>query len=215
MWSRRAKKRPQSEAFDEAAAAETQDRDDVQGSEASSAQDHDEDMYPEADVSTSADLDAFWSTDGSVDRFNLWAHTPLATYVADSPVAGLVNQFPSWAPWDQAAYSLALTGPAPPVDLVSSGQLTKEESQLTVWGLTYKVSVAALDALQDILSEVDGTGHPLFDNTSLQRTESQRRRVIDLNIPMHQRTAQGNLFTEDLCRAESMRNNTFMEYSSQ
>jgi hypothetical protein len=134
VWSRRAKKRPQSEAFDEVEAAEAQDRDDVQGSEASSAQDHDEDMYPEADVSTSADLDAFWSMDGSVDRFNLWAHTPLETYVADSPIAGLVNQFPLWAPWDQAAYSLALTGPVPPVDLVSSGQLTKEESQLTVSG---------------------------------------------------------------------------------
>jgi hypothetical protein len=40
VWSRRAKKRPQSEAFDEVAAAETQDRDDMQGSEASSAQDH-------------------------------------------------------------------------------------------------------------------------------------------------------------------------------
>ena len=68
-----------------------------------------------------------------------------------------------------------------PVDLVLSGQLTKEESQLTAWGLTYKVSLAALDALQHIVTEVDQAGGPLFDVTALQRTETQRRRVIDLN----------------------------------
>ena len=82
-------------------------------------------------------------------------HTPLSTYVSESVVAGSINHFPSLDAIDTAAFSLALTGTVEPVDLVATGQLTKEEWNVSVSGLTYKVSAAALDALPRILAERD------------------------------------------------------------
>jgi hypothetical protein len=45
-------------------------------------------------------------------------HAPLSTYVSESVVAGSIHQPPSWDALDSAAFSLALSGPVEPVDLV-------------------------------------------------------------------------------------------------
>ena len=138
-WSR-TKKRTQVEAFDEAEAVtdpvQTAEAQESVESEALSAQDEfvsegsaaaaEASGYDEALLKLSAEMGS-----DRYGRTQTHTHTPLSACVEEGPLSGLLNPFPSWEPWDQAAYALALTGPVQPVDLVSGGQLTKEESQLT------------------------------------------------------------------------------------
>ena len=71
-----------------------------------------------------------------------------------------------------------------------------------------------MDALQELITERARTGHVTYDLQNLVKTEGQRRAIIDDNVPSHQRTARGNLFTDDQCKAESMRKNVVIDSRS-
>ena len=58
----------------------------------------------------------------------------LQNFVGRSSVGACLNVFPSWDALDQAAVDLARNGPVPPVDLVATGQFTREEAAFTAWG---------------------------------------------------------------------------------
>jgi hypothetical protein len=131
--------------------------------------------------------------------------------VERSSLGGCLNVFPSWDALDQAAVDLARNGPVPPVDLVATGQFTREEAALTAWGQLYKIQLAAMNALQKLITELDGNGAYMFYPHNLRKEEQVRRRVLQENIPPHQCTARGALYTTDQMEAAVMRKNPVID----
>ena len=131
--------------------------------------------------------------------------------VVSCSLAGTVEQFPGWSLLDVAATELAMFGRVAPLDLVSSGHLSAEESAISLWGQQYNISLSAQDRLQSIITAVDINGRPTFDVSNVVKTEVQRRKVVDSQVPMHQRTARGNLFTEATCEEQLMRRNVVID----
>jgi hypothetical protein len=131
--------------------------------------------------------------------------------VVSSSLAGTVQQLPMWSKLNLSAAELAMFGRVPPLDLVSSGHLSAEESAISLWGQQFNISVAAQDRLQSIITAVDVNGRPTFDVSNVVKTEVQRRRVVDSLVPAHQRTARGNLFTDSACEDQLMRKNVVLD----
>ena len=95
-----------------------------------------------------------------------------------SCVGECLNDFPSWDALYQAAIDLARNGPVPPVDLVATGHLTREEAGLMAWGQLYKIQLAAMNALHQIITELDGHGAYMFYPHNLRKEEHDRRNVL-------------------------------------
>ena len=131
--------------------------------------------------------------------------------VVSSSLAGTVQQFPMWSQLNLAATELAMYGRVPALDLVASGHLTVEESAISLWGQQYNISLSAQDSLHSIITALDVNGRPTFDVSNLSKTEVQRRKVVDSQVPAHQRTARGNLFTEATCAEQLMRRNVVID----
>jgi hypothetical protein len=138
----------------------------------------------------------------------------LYQYVENPELTASIKPFPDWSDLAFAATALALNGPVAPLDLVASGHLSREESAYSAWGQLYNVPVSGLDRLQSILTELDEHGRNKFDVGNLVKSEVQRRHVIDSQIPPHQRTARGDLFTPETCAAQLMRRNVTIEARS-
>ena len=143
--------------------------------------------------------------------FDLDAEDDLLRAVENTPVSEAMNEFPSWGDTDEAAFALALNGPESPADFVSMGLLTREELSLSSWGLLYKIPMSAMDKLQELITERTRSGLLNFDVQNLVKTEGKRRAIIDEQIPAHQRTARGNLFTDEHCKEQAMRKNVVID----
>ena len=135
----------------------------------------------------------------------------LQSFVGRNSVGAYLNVLPSWDALDQAAIDLARSGPVPPVDLVATGQLTWEEAGLTAWGHLYKVQLAAMNALHEFITQLDGNGAYKFHAHNLTKKEDVCRRVLQENIPLHQRTARGTLYTPEHMEGAVIRNNPVID----